>query len=128
MEKIVATIEKPRFDDVKEALPYAGIAWFSYYAVRGEDKMRRARIYRGVKYDTSSIERIPVNVVVRDKNVEKTIAATWQAVCTGETDAGCLFGDLLMPSGAFARVNAVPLRSLVPKTKHSCRAFLPTGE
>ena len=37
--------------------------------------MRQARIYRGVMYDTSSIERVLLNVVVRDKNVEKTINA-----------------------------------------------------
>ena len=37
--------------------------------------MRQARIYRGVMYDTSSIERVLLNIVVRDKNVEKTINA-----------------------------------------------------
>ena len=75
MKKIEAIIRKTRFEDVKEALLAADIEWFSYYDVRGEGKMRQARIYRGVMYDTSSIERVLVSIVVRDKNVEKAVAA-----------------------------------------------------
>lgn len=66
-EKIEAIIRKTKFEDVKEALLAADIEWFSYYDVRGEGKMRQARIYRGVMYDTSSIERVLLNIVVRDK-------------------------------------------------------------
>ena len=58
MKKIEAIIRKSRFEDVKKALLAADIEWFSYYNVRGEGKMRQARIYRGVMYDTSSIERV----------------------------------------------------------------------
>lgn len=53
MKKIEAIIRKSRFEDVKKALLAADIEWFSYYNVRGEGKMRQARIYRGVMYDTS---------------------------------------------------------------------------
>ena len=55
MKKIEAIIRKTKFEDVKEALLAADIEWFSYYDVRGEGKMRQARIYRGVMYDPSSI-------------------------------------------------------------------------
>ena len=70
MKKIEAIIRKTRFDDVKDALLAADIEWFSYYDVRGEGKMRQARIYRGVMYDTSSIERVLLNVVVRDRPLQ----------------------------------------------------------
>ncbi|MGN1263650.1 MAG: P-II family nitrogen regulator, partial [Prevotella sp.] len=80
-----------RFEDVKEALLAADIEWFSYYDVRGEGKMRQARIYRGVMYDTSSIERILISIVVRDKNVEKTINAVRNAAYTGEIGDGRIF-------------------------------------
>ena len=51
MKKIEAIIRKSRFEDVKKALLAADIEWFSYYNVRGEGKMRQARIYRGdVRY------------------------------------------------------------------------------
>ena len=91
MKKIEAIIRKTKFEDVKEALLAADTEWFSYYDVRGEGKMRQARIYRGVMYDTSSIERVLLNVVVRDKNVEKTINAIQEAARTGEIGDGRIF-------------------------------------
>ena len=91
MKKIEAIIRKTKFEDVKEALLAADIEWFSYYDVRGEVKMRQARIYRGVMYDTSSIERVLLNIVVRDKNVEKTINAIQEAARTGEIGDGRIF-------------------------------------
>lgn len=91
MKKIEAIIRKTRFEDVKEALLAADIEWFSYYDVRGEGKMRQARIYRGVMYDTSSIERVLVSIVVRDKNVEKAVTAIQQAARTGEIGDGRIF-------------------------------------
>ena len=91
MKKIEAIIRKTKFDDVKEALLAADSEWFSYYDVRGEGKMRQARIYRGVMYDTSSIERVLLNIVVRDKNVEKTVAAITKAAQTGEIGDGRIF-------------------------------------
>ncbi len=91
MKKIEAIIRKTKFEDVKEALLADDFEWFSYYDVRGEGKMRQARIYRGVMYDTSSIERVLLNVVVRDKNVEKTINAIQEAARTGEIGDGRIF-------------------------------------
>ena len=91
MKKIEAIIRKTKFEDVKEALLAADIEWFSYYDVRGEGKMRQARIYRGVMYDTSCIERVLVNVVVRDKPVEKTVTAIQSAAHTGEVGDGRIF-------------------------------------
>ena len=70
MKKIEAIIRKSKFEDVKEALLEADIEWFSFYGVRGIGKSREARVYRGVMYDTSSIERMLISVVVREKNVE----------------------------------------------------------
>ena len=82
MKKIEAIIRRTKFDDVKDALLAADIEWFSYYEVRGVGKMREARIYRGVAYDTSSIERMLLSIVVRDKNVEKTVQAVTKAAYT----------------------------------------------
>lgn len=91
MKKIEAIIRKTRFEDVKEALLAADIEWFSYYDVRGVGKSRQARIYRGVMYDTSSIERIMISIVVRDKNAEKTVQAILNAAQTGEVGDGRIF-------------------------------------
>ena len=91
MKKIEAIIRRTKFDDVKDALLAADIEWFSYYEVRGVGKMREARIYRGVAYDTSSIERMLVSIVVRDKNVEKTVQAVMKAAYTVEIGDGRIF-------------------------------------
>lgn len=91
MKKIEAIIRKTKFEDVKDALLAVDIEWFSYYDVRGIGKSRQARIYRGVMYDTSSIERTMISIVVRDKNVEKTVQAIMNAAHTGEIGDGRIF-------------------------------------
>ena len=63
----------------------------NYYDVRGIGKSRQARIYRGVVYDTSSIERILISIVLRDKNVEKTVQALLKSAFTGEIGDGRIF-------------------------------------
>ena len=91
MKKIEAIIRKTKFEDVKDALLEADIEWFSYYDVRGVGKSRQGRIYRGVVYDTSSIERTLISIVVRDKNAEKTVQAILKAAYTGEIGDGRIF-------------------------------------
>ncbi len=91
MRKIEAIIRKTKFEEVKDALLEADIEWFSYYDVRGVGKARQGRIYRGVVYDTSYIERILISIVVRDLNVEKTVTAIIKAAQTGEIGDGRIF-------------------------------------
>lgn len=91
MKKIEAIIRKTKFEDVKTALLEADIEWFSYYDVRGIGKAREARIYRSVMYDTSSIERILISIIVRDKNAEKTVQAILKSAHTGEIGDGRIF-------------------------------------
>ena len=91
MKKIEAIIRKTKCEDVKTALLEADIEWFSYYDVRGIGKAREARIYRGVMYDISSIERILISIIVRDKNAEKTVQAILKSAHTGEIGDGRIF-------------------------------------
>ena len=42
-------------------------------------------------YDTSSIERTLVSIIVRDKNVEKTVEAILKSAQTGEIGDGRIF-------------------------------------
>ena len=91
MKKIEAIIRRTKFDDVKEALKEADIEWFSFYEVRGMGKTLQSRIYRGVMYDTSIIERMLVSIVVRDVNVEKTVQAIVRSARTGEVGDGRIF-------------------------------------
>jgi nitrogen regulatory protein P-II 1 len=91
MKKVEAIIRKTKFDEVKEALLDADIEWFSYYDVRGVGKTRQERIYRGVVYDTSYIERTLLTLVVRDVNVERTVEAILKTAQTGEIGDGRIF-------------------------------------
>ncbi len=91
MKKIEAIIRKTKFEEVKEALYEAGIEWFSYMSVRGVGQSRQERIYRGVVYDTSYIERIMISIVVRDENVKITTDAIVNSAKTGEIGDGRIF-------------------------------------
>ena len=91
MKKIEAIIRKTKFDDVSEALHAAGIEFFSYWDVRGVGQAREGRVYRGVAYDTSSIERTVLSIIVRDKNVDKTVDALLISARTGEIGDGKIF-------------------------------------
>ncbi len=91
MKKIEAIIRKTKFEDVKDALLEVGVEWFSYMNVRGVGKARQERIYRGVVYDTSFIERIMLSIIVRDKNVQLIVDAIIDSAQTGEVGDGRIF-------------------------------------
>ena len=91
MKKIEAIIRKTKFDEVKDALNEVGIEFFSFWDARGVGQTREGRVYRGVVYDTSTIERTILSIIVRDKNVEKTVLAIMKSARTGEIGDGKVF-------------------------------------
>ncbi len=91
MKKIEAIIRKTKFDEVKEALHDVGIEFFSFWDVRGVGQAREGRVYRGIVYDTSTIERIKLSIIVRDKNIEKTVNAILKSARSGEIGDGKIF-------------------------------------
>jgi len=96
MKKIEAIIRKTKFEEVKEALHEAGIDFFSYWEVRGIGKARESRVYRGIAYDTGSIERLLLSIIVRDINLEPTIQTIMKSAKTGQIGDGKIFvSDIL---------------------------------
>lgn len=91
MKKIEAIIRKSKFEEVKQALLDADIEWLSYYDVRGVGKTRQERVFRGIVYDTSYIERTMVMLVVRDINLDRTVKAILEHAKTGEVGDGRIF-------------------------------------
>ena len=91
MKKVEAIIRKTKFEEVKDALYEAGIEFFSFWDVRGVGQARQGRVYRGIVYDTSTIERIKLSIIVRNKNVDKTVQAILGAARTGEIGDGKVF-------------------------------------
>jgi nitrogen regulatory protein P-II 1 len=91
MKKIEAIIRKTKFQEVKDTLHESGIDFFSFFPVTGVGKATQSRVYRGIDYDTSSIERLLLTIVVRDINLEKTVNAILTAAKTGEVGDGKIF-------------------------------------
>ena len=95
MKKIEAIIRKTKFEEVKETLHDNGIEFFSFWDARGVGMARESRVYRGVAYDTSSIERLYLQIVVRDVNLDRTIGAILSSAATGEVGDGKIFVSTL---------------------------------
>jgi nitrogen regulatory protein P-II 1 len=91
MKKIEAIIRKTKFEEVRDALHDNGIEFFSFWDARGVGMARQSRVYRGIAYDTSSIERIYLSIVVRDINLERTIETIASAARTGQVGDGKIF-------------------------------------
>ncbi len=91
MKKIEAIIRKTKFEEVRDALHDNGIEFFSFWDARGVGMARQSRVYRGIAYDTSSIERIYLSIVVRDINLERTIETISRSAGTGQVGDGKIF-------------------------------------
>lgn len=91
MKKIEALIRKTQFADVKEKLHDAGVTFFSHWDVTGIGNEKIGRVYRGVSYSTSSIERKMISIVVNDDFVEPAVNAIIEAGGTGKVGDGKIF-------------------------------------
>ncbi|MFW5657768.1 MAG: P-II family nitrogen regulator [Bacteroidota bacterium] len=91
MKKIEAIIRKTKFEEVQEALNEAGIEFFSFWEVRGVGKAREERVYRGIVYDTSTIERVFISIYCREKFVDPAVNAIIKSAKTGEIGDGKIF-------------------------------------
>lgn len=91
MKKVEAIIRKTKFDEVKEALNAVGIEFITFWDVRGVGKTTEKRLYRGVQYDTSTIERMMITFICREKYLDQAIKALLESAKTGEIGDGKIF-------------------------------------
>jgi nitrogen regulatory protein P-II 1 len=91
MKKIEVVIRKSKFDEVKEALYNVGVEFITFWDVRGTGKATQGSVYRGIAYDTSTIERILITFVCREKYMDPAIKAILQSAKTGEVGDGKIF-------------------------------------
>ena len=91
MKKIEAIIRKSKFDDVKDALHSVDVNFFSYWDVTGVGNEKEGRVYRGITYSTSEIQRRYLSIVVSDEFVERTIKAIIDTAATDNVGDGKLF-------------------------------------
>lgn len=91
MKKIEAIIRKSKFDEVRNALHDVNVYFFSYWDVTGVGHEKKGKVYRGVHYSTSDIQRRFLSIVVNDDFVEPTVQAILDAGKTGEIGDGKIF-------------------------------------
>lgn len=91
MKKIEVVIRKSKFDEVKEALYSVGIEFITFWDVRGTGRATQGRVYRGIAYDTSTIERILITFYCREKYMDPAIKAILESARTGEIGDGKIF-------------------------------------
>lgn len=91
MKKVEVVIRKSKFDEVKDALYSVGVEFITFWDVRGTGKATQGRVYRGIAYDTSTIERILITFVCREKYLDPAVKAILESAKTGEIGDGKIF-------------------------------------
>lgn len=91
MKKIEAIIRKSKFSEVKEALHNVGINFFSYWDVTALGNEKIGKVYRGVSFSTSDIQRRYLSIIVNDDFEQTTIDTIIKTAGTGEIGDGKIF-------------------------------------
>ncbi len=91
-KKIEAVIREEALNDVKEALRAIGIVGMNVVSVRGHGRQGGIdMVWRGSSYRMDMLPKIQVNIVLSERNVEKTIDAIIKAAQTGAEGDGVIF-------------------------------------
>ena len=89
MKKVEAVIRTSKFEDVKKALHDLEVNFFIYYPIHGVgNKSSETSVWRGVTYDSESIRRTKIEILLQDQNVEKVVAAISKIARTGAVGDG----------------------------------------
>jgi nitrogen regulatory protein P-II 1 len=92
MIKVEALIRPQRVDEVKAALDEVGISGMTVTEVRGTGKQKGyTQHYRGAEYTVNLLQKVKIETVVPDADVEKVVAAIVAAARTGEIGDGKIF-------------------------------------
>lgn len=83
-KKIEAIIREEKLDDVKEALQVIGIVGMNVSEVRGHGRQGGITLVgRSGTYKVDLLDRIQLNVILSDHNVEKTVKTIMESARTG---------------------------------------------
>lgn len=91
MKKIEAIIRKSRFSDVKKALHEVEVNFFSYWDVTGVGNEKVGKVYRGITYSTSDIQRRYLSIIVSDSFLDRTVEAILKSASTDNVGDGKIF-------------------------------------
>lgn len=92
MKKIVAIIRPFKLDEVKIALVNAGIVGMTVSEVRGFGRQKgQTERYRGSEYTVEFLQKLKVEVVIEDAQVDMVVDKIISAARTGEIGDGKIF-------------------------------------
>ena len=92
MKKVEAIIRPFKLEDVKVALVNAGIVGMTVSEVRGFGRQKgQVERYRGSEFTVEFLQKLKLEVVVEDENVDTVVTAIQEAASTGEIGDGKIF-------------------------------------
>tara|TARA_X000000950_G_scaffold152500_1_gene187502 strand:- start:1395 stop:1733 length:339 start_codon:yes stop_codon:yes gene_type:complete len=91
MKKVEAIIRKSKFREVKEALHDVEVNFFSYWDVTGVGNEKVGKVYRGITYSTSDIQRRYLSIIVSDLFLDRTVEAILKSASTDNVGDGKIF-------------------------------------
>ncbi|MEO0539898.1 MAG: P-II family nitrogen regulator [Cyanobacteria bacterium P01_A01_bin.105] len=92
MKKIEAIIRPFKLDEVKIALVNAGIVGMTVSEVRGFGRQKgQTERYRGSEYTVEFLQKLKVEIVVEDTQVDMVLEKVLEAARTGEIGDGKIF-------------------------------------
>ncbi len=92
MKKVEAIIRPFKLDEVKIALVNAGIVGMTVSEVRGFGRQKgQTERYRGSEYTVEFLQKLKVEIVVEDDQVDMVVEKVISAARTGEIGDGKIF-------------------------------------
>ncbi|MEN9219098.1 MAG: P-II family nitrogen regulator [Gloeomargarita sp. DG_2_bins_126] len=92
MKKIEAIIRPFKLDEVKIALVNAGIVGMTVSEVRGFGRQRgQTERYRGSEYTVEFLQKLKLEIIVEDNQVDLVVDKVIAAARTGEIGDGKIF-------------------------------------
>jgi len=102
MKKIEAVIRVEKLDDVREALEKLGYPGMMITRIEGHGRQKGlTEQFRGREFKLDLLPKIKIEIVAKDENVEKIIAAIAKGAQTGEIGDGKIF---VLPTEQVVRV------------------------
>ena len=90
-DDVVSHYQLAKFREVKEALHDVEVNFFSYWDVTGVGNEKIGKVYRGITYSTSDIQRRYLSIVVSDSFLDKTVEAILKSGSTDNIGDGKIF-------------------------------------
>ncbi|MDT0119535.1 P-II family nitrogen regulator [Kocuria marina subsp. indica] len=89
MKLITAVVRPEKFSDVKDALESYGVQGMTVLTVHGYGRQRgRREVYRGAEYTVDLLEKVRIETVVEDGEVQDLVDVIVTSARTGEPGDG----------------------------------------